>query len=56
MKTPQKRKSENTSSISLTPVKSPEFEDSMLEMLSPMENEVIEDEGEVKFSFNVKKL
>ncbi|MGM0580587.1 MAG: phosphopeptide-binding protein [Bacteroidota bacterium] len=47
-------KSENVSSISLTPVESPEFDDSMLEMLSPMENEIIEDGEGVKFSYNVK--
>jgi len=47
-------KSESVSSISLTPVESPEFEDSMLEMLSPMENEIIEDGKGVKFSYNVK--
>jgi hypothetical protein len=47
-------KSESVSSISLTPVESPEFEDSMLEMLSPMENEIIEDGEGVKFSYNVK--
>lgn len=47
-------KSENVSSISLTPVESPKFDDSMLEMLSPMENEIIEDGKGVKFSYNVK--
>ncbi|WMN12652.1 phosphopeptide-binding protein [Marivirga salinae] len=47
-------KSENVSSISLTPVESPEFEDSMLEMLTPMENETNLEEGAVKFSYNVK--
>lgn len=45
---------EKASTISLTPVESPKFDDSMLEMLSPMENEIIEEEGEVKFSYNVK--
>jgi len=45
---------ETVSSISLTPVESPEFDDSMLEMLSPMENEVIEEAGAVDFSYNVK--
>ncbi|HET8859911.1 phosphopeptide-binding protein [Marivirga sp.] len=46
--------SEKSSSISLTPVESPEFEDSMLEMLSPMENETNLEAGAVKFSYNVK--
>jgi hypothetical protein len=45
---------ETTSSISITPVESPDFNDSMLEMLSPMENEVIEEAGSVDFSYNVK--
>jgi hypothetical protein len=44
----------SVSSISLTPVESPEFDDSMVEMLSPMENETNLEPGAVKFSYNVK--
>jgi hypothetical protein len=43
-----------TSSISLTPVESPAFDDSMLEMLSPAENADDIPAGEVQFSYNVK--
>jgi hypothetical protein len=45
---------ESVSAISLTPVESPEFDDSMLEMLSPMENKTNIEPGPVKFSYNVK--
>ncbi|WKK86974.1 phosphopeptide-binding protein [Marivirga arenosa] len=45
---------ETTSKIMLTPVESPQFDDSMLEMLSPMENEVIAEAGAIDFSYNVK--
>jgi len=45
---------ESVSSISLIPVESPKFDDSMLEMLSPMENETNLEEGAVEFSYNVK--
>lgn len=38
----------------MTPVESPEFDDSMVEMLSPMENETNLEPGAVKFSYNVK--
>lgn len=50
----EKKTEESVSSISLTPVESPEFDDSMLEMLSPMENETNLEPGAVKFSYNVK--
>ncbi|GAB3327723.1 hypothetical protein GCM10027429_01780 [Marivirga atlantica] len=45
---------EMVSSISLTPVESPEFDNSKLEMLSPAENEENIKAGDVKFSYNVK--
>jgi len=45
---------EMVSSISLTPVESPEFENSQLEMLNPAENAENIDAGDVKFSYNVK--
>lgn len=47
-------KVEMTSSISLTPVESPQFDNSMLEMLSPGENAENIPVGDVKFSYNVK--
>ena len=50
----EKKTEDSASSISLTPVESPEFDDSMLEMLSPMENETNLEPGAVKFSYNVK--
>lgn len=45
---------QTTSSIKITAVESPEFDDSMLQMLSPMENESNMDGKAVKFSYNVK--
>lgn len=42
------------SKITLTPVESPAFEDAMLEMNSPNENENNLPVGNVKFSYNVK--
>ncbi|MBK6267022.1 phosphopeptide-binding protein [Marivirga sp. S37H4] len=45
---------ETESNISLTPVESPDFEDAILEMLSPQENASGIESGEVKFSYNVK--
>ncbi|ADR21755.1 hypothetical protein MATR_06120 [Marivirga tractuosa] len=53
-KSMEEKTEESVSSISLTPVESPEFDDSMLEMLSPMENETNLEPGAVKFSYNVK--
>lgn len=50
----EEKSQESVSSISLTPVESPEFDDSMLEMLSPMENKTNIEPGPVKFSYNVK--
>ncbi|MGJ3236471.1 phosphopeptide-binding protein [Marivirga sp.] len=50
----EEKSQESVSSISLTPVESPQFDDSMLEMLSPMENETNLEPGAVKFSYNVK--
>jgi len=45
---------EMMSSISLTPVESPEFDNSQLEMMSPAENAENIEAGDVKFSYNVK--
>ncbi|WKV13703.1 phosphopeptide-binding protein [Marivirga harenae] len=53
-KSTEEKVQESVSSISLTPVESPQFDDSMLEMLSPMENETNIEAGPVKFSYNVK--
>jgi hypothetical protein len=53
-KSAEEKSQESVSSISLTPVESPQFDDSMLEMLSPMENETNIEPGAVKFSYNVK--
>lgn len=53
-KSTEEKSQESVSSISLTPVESPQFDDSMLEMLSPMENKTNIEPGPVKFSYNVK--
>jgi hypothetical protein len=53
-KSTEEKSQESVSSISLTPVESPEFDDSMLEMLSPMENKTNIEAGPVNFSYNVK--
>ncbi len=45
---------EGMSSISLTPVESPKFDDASLEMLSPNENAENIAAGVVKFAYNVK--
>lgn len=49
----EKFQNEDTN-ISLTPVASPKFDDAILEMLAPMENEAEIESGLVKFSYNVK--
>lgn len=45
---------ETTEAISLTPVESPEFDNSMLEMINPAESAENIAAGDVNFSYNVK--